>query len=342
MTQTYTHILTLLFKHRYFNDGLFKSIFVSYADGTQKLLRDLEIIIKPFEGGLHLLAANPNIFDSISDSNPIQLYFYCKDPNYINYTELSSFSPSNELLYFNNLSSKTDSNNETFYLHNEEFLGDNEIVQLNSGKIQIPHFNVENDYRFTSATGDEIAAQCITHPAKQSDTFFLSNIPEGLVLLHTNKQEVDRFYCNPKAVWKKPFGIVEIYTSTLLNHFREKGIVEYALNFGNRKTIWKYFFTGPVYQKFNNLSIINKAKEQIFKGPETQQISDNYAALVFESKNKISISEHSDESFQLVDDYQSGVVKGKIVIKSLPKASPEQLFWDDTKSADTIYSHIYI
>lgn len=342
MAQTFTQILTLFLKHRYFNDGLFKSINIGYADGTQKLLRDLEIIIKPFPGGFHLFAANPDILDSSNDSKPIQLYLTCNDPHYINYSELPMYSLREKLLYFNNLSANPDSRAESLFLQSEKFVGRNEIVQISYGKIQILQYNSENEYSFTYATGEEIAAQFITHSVEQSDTFFLSNIPEGLLLLKTNQQEEGKFYYYPKTVWKKPMGIVEIYTNSLLNHYKQNRKVEYALNFNNRETIWKYFLADPVYKKFDNLSIINKDKEQIFNSPQKQQINEDIEAWVFESKNKLPLTANNNEHLQLVDNYNRELKKGNFIINRLPTPSPEQLHWDRTNSPDIIYSHIYI
>ena len=170
----------------------------------------------------------------------------------------------------------------------------------------------------------------------------LSNLSQGLIIVHAGKQEVERIYYYPQAVWKKPFGILEIYTSTLLKHFREKGKIDYAVKFGNRQTIWKYFLVSSVYQKFNNLSIINKGKEQIFNGPEKQHVHEITDALVFESKNKIPLSENSEETYQMVENFDLTNRSGKIVLKNLPKASPVQLYRDETKSDDAVYSHIYI
>jgi len=341
MQQSYTHILTFLFKHQYFSDELFRSIQVSFDEDTYKLIKDLGIIIKPFSGGLHLLASDPELLDSINDTSPLQLYLNCSDPLYINYTELPLYRIPDKLLYFNNLEVILDSKSPAFILHNDEFVGSNEIVHLSNGKIQIPNFNADNEYYFSDAVGNEIPAHCITKSAQEPGTFFISNLPQGIIVVNYNKK-IKRFYCNPKAVWKKPFGIVEIFTNALYKQYDpKKQQVEYAINFKNRETVWKYFLVSPVYQKFKNLSIINKGKEQIFNPPQLKQVN-NADALVLESKHKIPLVELSDENYQLVDNFEAGNGKGKIILKNLVKASPEQLFRDDTKTTETIYSHIYI
>ena len=342
MKQTYSHILTLLFKHRYFSDNLFKSIYVSFADGTQKLMNDLGIVVKQFPGGFHLLSSNPELLDATEESNPIQLHLNCNDPYYINYTELPLYSVTDKFLYFNNLSDVSDSESEVFYLQKEEFVGQNEIVQLINAKVGVPGLNSEKEYHFTDATGKEITLENVKQSSQQPGVFMLSGLGQELLLFYEQGEEVKKFYNYPKAVWKKPFGIVEIFTGRLFRHYSVKGKIEYALNFNRRETIWKYFLVSSVYQKFNNLSIINKSKEQIFNPPQKINVDKNPEALVFESKSKIPLSEFSEDSFQLVDNYESGSGKGKIILKNLVKASTDQLFRDDEKSKETFYSHIYI
>jgi len=339
MKQTFDHLLTFLFKHLYFSDSLFRSINVSFADGTQKLLKDLGIIIKPFPGGFYLLTSNPELLNS-RDTTSIQLLLNCTDPFYINYTELPTYRLTDKLLYFNNLSVFSNEKNEGYLLHNEEFVGQNDVVQIIHEKFSPLNFNAEKGYRFTDAAGTEITSQFIALSVHEANTFIISNLLQGLILLYDFDEEVKKFYYFPNSVWKKPFAIVEIFPEKLFKQYNENGKIEYALNFNNRHTFWKYFLVSPVYKNFKNLSIINKGKEEIFSSPQKLPVHKNEEALVFESKKKIPLSELSDENYQLVDNYDNG--KRKIILKNLTKASPEQLYRDETKSNEAIYSHIYI
>ncbi|MFV0590833.1 MAG: hypothetical protein ACK5M7_05570 [Draconibacterium sp.] len=86
---------------------------------------------------------------------------------------------------------------------------------------------------------------------------------------------------------------------------------------------------------------INKNKEQVFSGPNKQTVYENTEALVFESKEKLPISELRNETFQLIDAEGPAFQQGRIVIKNLPSAGPE-LIYTDTEQTDIQYSHIYI
>jgi hypothetical protein len=316
---------------------------VSLADGSQRLLNNLGIIIKPFPGGFHLLTSDPELLESENQSGSFSLFLNCTDPFYINYTELPLYNLADKLLYFNNLSDVKIEGEKGFVLHSKEFAGENELVQVVHKKVSISGFKAGEKYRFTDAAGNEITSQNIAPSLQNSATFNISNLPQGLILFYpSGKKEVKKFYHYPKAVWRKPFAVVELFPGEIFNQFKDKGKVEYAINFSNRKTIWKYFLVSPVYKNFKNLNIINKGKELVFNSPQKQLINKNYEALVFESKSKIPLAEQSDENFQLVDNYDAANGKGKPVLKNLAKASPEQLYRDETKSNEFIYSHIFI
>jgi hypothetical protein len=342
MRQSYSHLLTLLFKHRYFRDDLFKSVQISYAEGTPKLMKDLDIIVKPFAGGFHLMASDPELLKTINDTYPIQFHLFCNDPLYINYTDLPIYQLSDKLLYFNNISAVSDPNGEGFLLNDEEFVGKNEVVQISYGRINISASNSGKEYSFTDAVGNEISSQFISQSSQNSNEFSLANLPQGIIRIYADKKEVDKVYYYPKAIWQKPLGIAEIFPGKLFTHFKDKGKADYSVVFNNRQTIWKYFLVSPVYQKFTNLSIINKGKEQVFNAPQKQHVDKNPEALVFESKIKIPLSELSDENYQLVDNYDPEHRSGKVILKNLVKASPEQLYYDGTKSKESAYSHIYL
>src|SRR5665648_27967 len=342
MNQSYSHILTFWFKHRYFGDELFKSVDISFAEGSQKIMNNLGLIIKPFAGGFYVLTSNPELLDSLDDINPLQIYLYSKDPLYINYTELPSYNLRDKLIWFSNLTKKADPENGSFLLHYAGYASGDDIIQISHGEINIPDFNPEKNYRFTDTSGNEIYSEYVTQSANDSGSFLISGITQGLVRIFSDNEEILKVYYYPNTIWKKPMGIVELFTGELFKQYNAIGKVEYSICFDNRKTTWKYFLVSEVYQKFRNLSIINKSKEQIFLPPQKQTLQSSSIALVFESKIKIPLSELSDENFQLVDNFDLENRSGTVILKSLAKASSEQLFSDASKTDGNVYSHIYI
>ena len=342
MQQPFNHILTILFKHQYFSENHFKSIIITFERETAKLLRNLNVVIKSFPGGVHLLTTDPELLNATDESEPIRLLLNCKDDTFINYTELPLYNPGTNLLYFNNLNPNTKTKDNSLLLHETGFVAQNDVVPVSNGKITIPQFDTKKKYVFTDVAGNEIASQNIQQTVSGSGIFNLFNFPEGLIYIKDENKVIGKVFCYTNTVWKKPLGILEILPGKLFKHFKEKGKVDYSINFNNRQTVWKYFLVDPVFQKFNNLTIINKAKEQVFKTPEKKQFNEQMEALVFESKNKIPISEFSNNTFQLVDSYDPKLKSGKVILKNLANASPDLLYRDETNSNENIYSHIFI
>jgi len=342
MRQTFSHLLTIQLKHRYFRDGLFRPIEFNFNEDTSKLINDLGIIIKPFIGGFNLLATDPELLDSVPDIKPLQFHIFCKDPLYINYTQLPSYQLTEKILYFNNLNLLPDSNNKEFKLNQDEFADQHEIIQVTNGRINISESTPDMQFHFTDAAGIEIASQCIKQSDLNSNEFIASNLPQGLIKIFTNDRELPPVYYYPSKIWQKPMGILELFPGKLFSHYKENGKVDYSIHFANRKTIWKYFLVSSMYQKYNNLTIINKGKEQIFNTPQKQQVYKNPDAWVIESKIQIPLSELSEEAYQLVDNYDPSNLKGNYIHKNLVKPTPEQLHFNGTNSGEPAYSHIYL
>lgn len=339
MEQTYQHLLSLEFQHKYFRDTRFRSLQVSYDRDTASLLQNLGIVLKPYHGGLYMLTSDVELLKSAYRTNPIRFYLECNDPYYINYTLLPTYTPNDSILYFNNLQIPTD--DSTSKLHQDEFVGPRNIVPWNSGRLKINDFSSDKGYHFLDVFGNEIPLDHIRASSNNPKEFLISNIEQGMIRLFGDNEEQQRVYYSPHAVRKKPLGILELYPGRLHEHYEAQGKLEYALAFATRKTIWKYFLVDPVYQKFDNLSIVNGVKKQIFQPPRKLKVHDR-EALMFESTNSITLSEFSEDSFQLYSNYNEVVGNGKVVIKNLPRASADQLFQIPENSDESLYSHIYI
>jgi len=250
MEQKYRQVAVLFFKHQYFKTKLFRSIEVSYDENTAKLATDLSIIIKPFPGGIYILSSNPDLLDTTAETVPLRLHLNCKDPYYINYTELPTYNLNDTLIYLNNLALDADANNDATKLHKEKFIGVENLVELNQGKINIPSYDPNQQYLFTDPFGREISKKYIKPSTNNPSEFIVSGMPQGAIYLTANTKVIKKIYYYPKRVWKKPMAIIDIYPSKLLEQYKESKKLEYIINFNNRETIWKYFFVSPLYQYY--------------------------------------------------------------------------------------------
>ena len=281
--QTYNLVATIYCKHNYFKDGVFKTIGFQIAEDSTKLIKDLGIVFKFFSGGFQLLASKP---DKLALENPevsLKIHFDCKDPYYINYTNIGRYEPTNDILYFSNLDAQFNSDEAAFLLHTNEYVGEKDIISVS-----------------------EVAEH------------------------------------DSNSVWKKPLGILELFVQTLFNNYEGNKKANYVISFNTRYTILKYFLISEVFQQFDNLSIIQKDKGIAFNGPKQETIQQGNKVVVFESKNEIPLSEFSEVSYSLVNNYNSDLGPEVIVIKALAYASPEQLYRDGIAPNDKFYSHIYI
>jgi len=299
------------------------------------MLRNLQVIIKPFPGGFHLLSANPELLKSENDFTPMRFRFNCTDPYFINYSDLPQFDLRNNLFYFNNLSPNlTDAQ---LILHDENYVSANNIVKISLQTIQIAP---NTEAFFKDVKGNELFAAKSNH-SPLATAYQFSEQDEGIIQVEPKTDKAFKVYYTNELFWKMPFGILEIFADDLYRHFATNGKVDYFIRFNKRSTVWKYILVDPVYRKFPNLTIINKKREQVFSGPQKQTVYENTEALVFESKEKLPISEFQNDSFQLIDAEDPTLKQGKIVVKNLPSASPD-LIYTNTEQTDIQYSHIYI
>jgi hypothetical protein len=65
-------------------------------------------------------------------------------------------------------------------------------------------------------------------------------------------------------------------------------------------------------------AVLNKKTRQIFIGPETVELPDDRTGLAFISEEPMLLSNEPNRSFQLVENYEAGNDKHKIIVDVLP------------------------
>lgn len=342
MKNKYHHIATILCNHSYFKKGLFKSLDFTIADESLKLMKDLGIVLKQFAGGFYLLSSNPELLASDNKEHSLKIYLNCKDHYYINYTNLLSYVPAEDIFYFNNINAIVPQNSNVRALHIEQYVGENNKIAISNGNIKIPEFDIAKNYMFKDASGGLVLRDNVQESTRYPGEIRITNISEGLVQIFSNDEVAHEVYYYPNAVRKKPLGIMELFTSVLFDHFEGGGKVNYELTFNIRHTFWKYFLRGSAYQRFNDLSVIHKNEGNRFSSFKKQQIDQNTGAIVFESKEALPLLEDSEVIFQLVNNYDADLRSGRVLIKNLRHALPEQLYKELPPNNEHDFSHIYI
>lgn len=343
MHQSSKHSLTLSLQHQYFYEKIFRSAQVEITAETRKLLHDLQLVAKPFPGGLRMMAFSMEALQQAEQVPPLRFYVRCNDPQYINYTDIPGELVSDHLLYFSNSVKNKDDTSGAQRLHSEDYAGQAQSVPVVNSKVTIPISVKENQQlSLLDAADNELPEESMNITDLDPLSIVLNHQEEGLYQLSIDGKDNHRFYQVDKPVWRKPLAIVELFPGKLLEDFQDAAEINYEINFNNRETIWKYFLVSPEFQKFKKLSIINKGREPVFKEPQKTEFPGGSEGLMFESLDRLPLSEVASHTFQLVDNYDPEARKGKVILKNLNKASPEMLFMDDNNSNEPIYSHIYI
>ncbi|RRQ48390.1 hypothetical protein DZC72_11820 [Maribacter algicola] len=333
MGQSYLYLLSLEFRHSYFKDGMFKKLHCSFDSETQHLIKNLGLIIKPYPGGVHFLTQDPELLFSSPESKSLRIFLECNDPLYINYSSLPEYSPTHTVLYFNNLNPVQNTDNSTFLLHAEKNVGKKNVFRISGGKIVFKTYKEGGRYHFEDSLGNDIS-NLLEIKQIGSDWHLLSGQYNGAIHIMANGEESERIYANPKPVWRKPLAIVELYLPTLYKNFKQEEKLEYLLNFHTVKTKWKYIIVSPLYKDLKSPTILNGKKTTVFESLPKKD-NDEKGYHTFQSIDELPLLEYSEDYFSLVSVDHSGAI-----IKALPRASPEQLVYDDDKK--TMYSHIFI
>ncbi len=343
MNIQFTHIATILFEHTYFSDGVFTPMEVIVRPETLRTLHNLEIVVKPFAGGCHILTADIERLKTMQKDIPLEFEMRCTDSYYINYSELPSFNPSSELFYFANREADYIEENKKIILHNG-FVKDKVILRVVGNEATLNSFDEFQEYHFyLSSTGEDLS-HLVQQPDPSVNRFILGNVPDGIIEVKVDEKISERFYHNTSALWRKPVGIIKLSTNHLYSQFTTRSsTVQYAIQFEARQTYWEYYFSKDRISSFEHLAIIKSHEDQDFK-----YIGTNESSMVYRSVSPRHLSQSGYENFQFVHNFTPETASDRTyatIINQLPIPSPHQLYPNSDHPSDPtvpLFSHIYV
>lgn len=318
------------FTHDFFIDGRFKHLKFTITEESQALLRNLGLLIRPYENGLSLFSSDISLLSTVSNQSfGIRIYMYSSDPNFINYTELPGYIPLSTVLYFNNQTNE-------HYLPPGTYVNEEHIALWSTGIFQIPNYDESKAYIFKDRLGKVLPQGTIQKLARHGD-FMILNFDEGPIAIYEGDTKLLQLYYKPTTTWNKPLAVLDILPYSLRAVEENKDVPQISIPFKNRKTYWRYFLIDPTYQRFKHLKIVNDHKENQFSDPIEIEFQGQ-KGLRFQSLHPLPLQEDPDSHLKLVNMNDANTD----VIKYLPTASPTLIYQDINESTESMYSNIYL
>jgi hypothetical protein len=330
MQDDFLHIGTIQFYNEYFVKNEPYLFDMRVQNETKKDLLNLNIILKPFNAGFHILAGDKELLQN--EWKPLRFHFFIRDPLFLNYTELEDFSPQKKLIFLSNRLVFTSTDGNALKTHEEDFVGKINISIINFGKLLTVDEIGDQDLKIADEAGNSIAAVQIDNKNNILD--------EGNYSIFLNGINDNRYFF-PQSFFKVPHLVFSLYPDKLLEHYQSNKPVLYQVKFKSLSTKWRYIFTDPSFKKFPSLGIKDIKKDSYPFIEKNQLLNGLGTVRLFESKERIKLKDSYSGDFQLIENPDSEPKKRNIILKTLPSASPEVIYHDDSSSKD-IYSHIFI
>ncbi|WP_297338275.1 hypothetical protein [Algoriphagus sp.] len=326
MNQQFFHIATLGFSHEYTGDSYYDGFSFAPTAETKILAKNLNLILKPTVGGIAVFSGDPELL--AEEERELNLDLFSTNPLFYNFTDFGrEFRPDMHVFFFALQEGKqllhagdtVSVNNSLTVLRREAF--QDLLTKVQQDKIQL------------------LDREELEIPSNQVHRFLAD--PEARVFYGIEKGERKGFFKPSTKMEKTPFARMILSCSQL-----HKGFIQtqtpslYSVRFKTKQTRWKYILSDKAYDKFNDLKIIDAQNSDIHFRETEFEIQDSWKVRSFESEAVLPFQVDGWPKFQLVEQSNGGQVF-KVVIKQLPKASPEGLS-RSTINDDVLVTHIFI
>lgn len=323
MNQSFIHIATFRFVHEFMLPEASDLFSIQVVGDSRTLLSNFQLLVKPFLGGFHLLGSDLSLLEE--EQSILMVNLMLKDSYFFNYTDLGGlFRPDLRVFHFSNTNSTVLP--EKIILDEYASLKDS-LEIFNSSRLSSDFDNSEIEI-FDSSESTDIT----TLFSSQKAFIFFSKTPSGR----------KGFYVSGSLLEKKPFGIVSLNLGKVYKDYIDKGdVLEFEVKFKTQRSHWKYILSNPIFDKFSNLLVVDLKGNEIQFQAGDFEIQPNRIVRSFESRSPIPLKNANQSRFQLIDQPTEPNQSEKVVIKTLPSASPKQLFMTPSKP-DIFFSHIFI
>ncbi len=134
-------------------------------------------------------------------------------------------------------------------------------------------------------------------------------------LLHNgefvSEKDVYKLWYFKERFFNKPFAKLDLTLNSQLG-------TNYYINFKSKATYWRYIMMSDYLQQLNNPAIISTDNNDIFGKPLKINLPDDREVNAFVSSVALDLSQYASNTFQLVENYETGSSKYRVVIRALP------------------------
>lgn len=115
----------------------------------------------------------------------------------------------------------------------------------------------------------------------------------------------------PRMGWQQPFGVIRLTLNKITGS-------NYHISFDVKTTYWQYILVSDESKELQQPAILDKANKIIFSGPSSVILPDETERIAFTSQSRLPLNCKPDVSFRLVENYNAGNGKHKVVLSQLP------------------------
>lgn len=327
MQSVFSHIASFQYYHEYHggkSGGVFQ---LKIPTETQKSLLNLNLVIKPFDSGFHLLSGDTSLLQN--ELKPLRFHFQVKDSLFWNYTELEGFYPQKNLIFHSNLLITEENETGT-----KGRLIDQDALYTNHHVKKFP-FDLINSQN--PIVLDEMGNSKDVDPNGPLG----NDVEDETTFTMPSETAEKRLYIFPNPLFMLPDMVFALKPAKFFEDLQSNSPVTYQINFKARATKWRYIISDPDL-KTRPMHVIQNAKKVIYSFTE-KQININGLGMMrcFESAQEILFQNPASVDFQLIGTEPDPKKSPPILLRYLPVASPENIHQDNS-SKGNIYSHIFI
>lgn len=128
---------------------------------------------------------------------------------------------------------------------------------------------------------------------------------------HVSGKEIIPLSAYPEKFFSKPFAQIRI---TLHENLEPS----FTVRFAAKSTHWRYLLVSDYLKELVSPAVMDKETGELFVGPERIALPGSGEAIAFYSVKPVMLTAKPNKSFQLVENYESGTGKYRVVKGVLP------------------------